>query len=86
MGFFSRAPQQTSIKAHKATITYTHNVNAPLERRVRRAARVRGAIARAVKRGNVERAATLQFELDSIMERLLLEKEGIEKMLKEVQV
>lgn len=72
------------FRTHKAEITFTPNPKASLERRARRAARVKISLAKAVARGDVRAAAMRQEELDSLMNEMLAERAQLEQLLKDV--
>ena len=78
LGFFSR-----SIKAHNPKVTFTPNPKATLNRRIERVKRIQRSLDKAVRRGDVPRAAKLQEELNFLSVGLLEEKEEIEAMLRE---
>jgi len=80
MGFFEKAPV-----GNKATITFTPNPQASLQRRVQRYKRVELSLAKAVKRGDVNKAAKLQMEMDSLAGDLLEQRDEIEAMLTEIK-
>lgn len=75
MGLFDRT------KGNKAVITFTPNPNATLQRKVQRYKRVELSLAKAIKRGDVHRAARLQNEMDTLAGDLLEQRDEIEAML-----
>ncbi len=71
-----------SIQAHNPVVTFTPNPQATLERRIERVKRLQRSLDKAVRRGDVRKAARLQEELNFMSVGLLEEKENIEAILR----
>jgi len=75
MGIFTR---KIKITAHDADINPAPK--STLVRKVARYNRVVEAQKRAIKRGNVHRAAVLEAEMEALAENLLAEREALESL------